>query len=157
MRKKEQIHTMRIFFLFLTGKVTSWTLHNWSPMNQWITSVSAWLESRGRYDARFIHTGSKAIWHRLMDDSALFCLTCRTLSPTLDVPGRALAWCALLAFSYQSTGIMLTVCNRGIDIQVLPHCLLFSADTLHNDSVCSTDASQREQRVSDSNSCIYGR
>lgn len=35
-------------------------------------------------------------------------------------------------------------------------CILFSAHTLHNDSVCSTDASQREQRVSHSNSPIYG-
>lgn len=36
-------------------------------------------------------------------------------------------------------------------------CLLLSDDVLHNDSICSTDASQREQRVSDSKSCIYGR
>lgn len=69
--------------------------------------VSAWLDFRGLDDARFIYTGSEARRHRLMDDSALFCLTRRPPpSLTLVVSGRALAWRALLAFDYQSACIM---------------------------------------------------
>lgn len=94
-----------------------------------------------------------------MDDSALFCLTRRPPpSPTLDVPGRALACRALLAFNYQSAGIV-PDCTRS-DIRVLPQCLppLFCADTLDNDSICLTDASRRgKKNVSDSNSPFYGR
>lgn len=82
-----------------------------------------------------------------MDDSALFCLTRRPPpSPTLDVPGRALACRALLAFNYQSAGIV-PDCTRS-DIRVLPQCLppLFCADTLDNDSICLTDASRRGKK-----------
>lgn len=69
-----------------------------------IPGVSAWLELRGWDDATFIYAGSEARRRRLMDDSALFCLTRTPLSLTLDVRRRALVWQALLAFSYQSVG-----------------------------------------------------
>lgn len=66
--------------------------------------VSAWLHLSGRDDEAFINKGSEGRWHRLMDDSTLFCLTCKPLP--LDVPGRTLACGALLRFNYQSAGIV---------------------------------------------------
>lgn len=69
--------------------------------------ISVWLDLKGQDDATFIYSGSETGWHRLMDDSALFCLTCRPPWPTSDVSGRALAWGALVAFSYQSRRVLL--------------------------------------------------
>lgn len=125
--------------------------------------ISAWLDQKGGGMMQHLCTraGSEASRHRLMNDNALFWLPCSRASPTLAVPGRALAWRAPLAFSHQSAGTepkcTLQQSPSGVT-SVYSHnaCLLFSADTSNNDSVCSTDASQREQRVSDSNNCIRG-
>lgn len=67
--------------------------------------VSAQLNLRGWDDAMFAYTGSEAGRHGLMDDSVLFCFTRSSASPAVDVPGRALVWRTLLAFSYQSAAI----------------------------------------------------
>lgn len=112
--------------------------------------ISAWLDLKGQDDATFIYSGSETGWHGLMDDSALFSLTHRQPPPTIDVPWRALACWALLAFSYQSTSVLLDhslqrdwhLCTPAVSAS------FFSAHTLHNDSVCSADGYQREKRAS---------
>lgn len=154
-----QVCTMRIYFS--TGKVTPLSLNSSYPIshesvNPW---VSARLEFRGWDDAMFIYTGSEARLHRLMDDSALFCLTRRPLSLTLDVPGRALVWRVLLAFSYQSAGIVPDcTLQREWHLYTPP----MSASSLALIRCIMTASARlmplkREQRVSDSNSCIYGQ
>lgn len=67
--------------------------------------VYGWLDLRGWDDEMFIYTGSEAGQHGLMDGSVLFCFARRSASQAVDVPGRALVWWTLLAFSYQSAGI----------------------------------------------------
>lgn len=83
-----------------------------------------------------------------MDGGALFCLAHRSPSPALDVPGRALAWRTLLAFSYPSVGTSLR-----LDATVVTS--TFSSSLASIRCICSADTSQREECGSDSKSCIY--
>lgn len=92
----------------------------------------------------FQNKGSEGRWQRRMDDSALFCPT-RKL--TLDVPRACISMTGPLKIQLSISrfrGWLYTV--AGVT-SVYSHnvWLLFSAHTLHNDSCCLTDASQRGQ------------
>lgn len=98
-REAMHFHACTIYFLFVAPPSLIGVLCE--LVNP---GVSAWLHLRGRDDEAFINKGSEGRWHRLMDDSTLFCLTRRPLP--LDVPGHTLAWGALLRLNYQSAGIV---------------------------------------------------
>lgn len=163
--EKEVMHirvcTMRIYFS--KGKVTPPSLKSSSLISHESVNpgVSAWLDLRGRVDATFMNTGSEARRHRLMDDSALFCVACTHAGAVTDIrcPRACISVAGSLSIQLSISGQRAWLYATAGVTPVYSHnaCLLFGADTLHNDSVCSTDASQREQRVSDSNSRIYGR
>lgn len=137
---------------FPKGKVIPPSLTS-SPMNQRVLGVSAWLDLRGRDDTRFIYTG----WATQIDGWQRFVLPRAQTATIADIRCPRACISAAGSVSIQlSISVHRAQLYNAVGVTSLySHnvCFLFSADTLHNGSVCSTDATQRERCVSDSSSC----